>query len=72
MILDIMIGIIVIVTMVLGFRKGFVYTFIHTIDWILAIVIAFIWSPKLKEILVANTDIYDTFLDNVEGSLDEQ
>lgn len=58
MFLDIAVGAIVIVSMVFGFRRGFVYTFIHTVDWLLAAVAAFIWSPNLSEYLQENTDLF--------------
>jgi len=59
MVLDVLIAFIVIYAMAFGFRAGFVYTFLHTIGWIVAIVLAFVWSPKAKELIEENTGVYD-------------
>lgn len=55
MILDIIILAILVITMVFGFRKGFMYAFIHTLGWILSIVIGFSGAGMLKEQLVLHT-----------------
>lgn len=71
MYLDIAVGVIIILTMVFGFRKGFVFTFIHTVDWILAIVAAFIWSPKLETYLLEKTKIYEWLFTKIDGKFSE-
>jgi len=71
MILDIAIWSIIILAMVFGFRKGFVYTFIHTIDWILALAAAFIWTPQLKSYLAENTDFYTWLSENIHTKFSE-
>lgn len=58
MIFDIILIAILAVTMVRGFRSGFVYTFIHAAGWILAVVIGFAWSPKLQNYIINNTKLY--------------
>lgn len=59
MIFDIIIGIILIAAMVFGFRKGFIYSIIHTLGWFGAIVIAFFAAGPVRNLAEANTDISD-------------
>ena len=59
MALDIIIGIIVILAMVLGYRAGFVWTFLHMIGWVLSIVLAFVWAPKVNGYVRLNTNSYE-------------
>lgn len=60
MIMDILVGLILVGAMVHGLRKGFIHTFIHTIGWILALVLAYIATPYVKRLLMGETAIYDT------------
>ena len=73
MIFDVILIAILALTMVFGFRRGFVYTFIHTIGWVLSIVLAFVWSPKLQDFLIEKTSlknsIYEAFLAKFSQSL---
>ncbi len=73
MIFDIILIAILAVAMVKGFRTGFVYTFIHAVGWILAVVIGFAWSPKLQAYIIEHTKlysrIYDAFLVKFSQSL---
>ena len=57
MLLDIAVGIIVIFAMVQGYRKGFIYTFLHLAGWLLSFVLAFAWSPKIQSLLSEKTTI---------------
>ncbi len=66
MVIDVIIGIIVIGTMAWSFHKGFVHTFLRTIDWVLAIVAAFLWSSKLGDFLMEKTDIYSNMLERTQ------
>ncbi|MEG0829423.1 MAG: CvpA family protein [Anaerovoracaceae bacterium] len=72
MVLDIIILIIMVATMVFGFRKGFIYTFSHTLGWIGALIGGFILSPILKKWLIENTQfqafIKDFLLDKFNAS----
>ena len=56
--LDIVIAVIVVFSMTLGFRQGFVWSFLHMISWILSIVFAFAFAPKAKDYLLENTGLY--------------
>lgn len=74
MIFDILILIILVLTMVFGFRRGFVYSFIHTLGLIGSLVAAFIFARPAQKLLSENTQLdenfYNTIFDNVASSLD--
>lgn len=56
-------GIIVIILIfatVYGYRRGFVHTFIHTVGWMLAVVLGFVWYPHVINFLKEKTGFYDT------------
>ena len=55
MIFDILVIFVLAVSMVLGFRSGFLYACIHTVGWLLAVLMGFIWSPKLCVLLNEKT-----------------
>jgi len=57
---DGIIAILIVFTMIQGFRHGFVYTFIHTVGWILAVVLGFVWYPYVIEFLKEKTPLYDS------------
>ncbi len=65
MVFDIIVGLIIVFFMAYGIRKGFVYTFLTTVDWILALVAAFMWSSKLGEFLMEKTHIYTAIYDKI-------
>jgi len=71
MVIDITIAIILILAMAFGYRAGFVYTFLHMIGWIVAVVLAFVWAPRAKEFLLDNTGVYETIYKTVSGQLKE-
>lgn len=60
MIMDVLVGLILVGAMVHGLRKGFIHTFIHTIGWVLALVLAYIATPFVKRLLMGETTLYDT------------
>lgn len=57
MILDICLGIILLLSVIAGYRKGFTEAFLHTIGWILAIVLGFVWTPAVAAFLRGNTGL---------------
>jgi uncharacterized membrane protein required for colicin V production len=61
--MDILVGLILVGAMVHGLRKGFIHTFIHTIGWVLALVLAYIATPFVKRILMGETTLYDSMKD---------
>ena len=61
MVLDIIIGVILLCTAIYGFRKGFVFTFIHTVGWVVSIVLAYLATPYVTKFLKDNTGVYKWF-----------
>lgn len=74
MFFDIIVGLILIVTMVFGFRKGFVFTIVHALGWFGAMVIAFFASSPIRSLLVKYTTLddkaYSMFYDKLSLSSD--
>lgn len=74
MIFDLIVAAIIILTMVSGFRHGFVYTFSHTMGWIGAMIAAFFLASPLRTLLSEKTElddsIYSAFLDKFSISSD--
>ena len=48
MLLDILVILIILAAGILGYRKGFVHTLIHTVGWVGAIVIAYLLIARIK------------------------
>ena len=69
--MDIAIAAIILLSAGFGFASGFVKTFLHTVGWILSIVLGFIWYPQLKAFLMEHTNYYDSMRDNVSGRLSD-
>ncbi|MCL1981947.1 MAG: CvpA family protein, partial [Clostridiales bacterium] len=59
MILDVVVGFILVLSMVLGFRSGFVWSFLHMAGWLLSVVVAFAFAPKLSAFLLEKTSFYE-------------
>ena len=60
MVLDILLAIILIAGLVLGYRSGFIWAFFHTLGWIIALLLAFFLTPRMREFLYSNTDLYQS------------
>lgn len=73
MIFDIIILIILVLTMVFGFRRGFVYSFIHTLGLIGSLAAALIFRKPVQGLISERTmldeNLYNTIFDNVSTSL---
>ncbi len=69
--MDVAITAIILISAAFGFRSGFVKTFLHTIGWLLSIVLGFIWYPQLKTFLMDHTNYYVTMRDHVGGRLSD-
>lgn len=65
MILDVIVAVVIIGTMVQGYRHGLLKTLIHTVGWFLALAFAFIWSPKFNAFILDNTDLYSSIYGNI-------
>lgn len=74
MFFDIIVGIILIVTMVFGFRKGFVFTIVHALGWFGAMVIGFFASSPIQSLVVKYTaldeKVHSMFYDKLSLSSD--
>ena len=72
MIFDIIILIILVLTMVFGFRRGFVYSFIHTLGLIGSLAAALIFRKPVQGLIAERTmfdeNLYNTIFDNVSTS----
>lgn len=72
MLMDLAVGLILLGTMVYGLRKGFIFTFIHTVGWVLALVLAYIATPFVKRLIAGETTLYESleqgFVDRFTGS----
>ena len=55
MLLDILVGAIVIITMVRGYRHGFLENALNTFGWLIGLVVSFVVSPLFKNFLIDNT-----------------
>lgn len=63
MVLDIVIGLILLVAAIYGFRKGFVFTLIHTVGWVGAVVLAYLAVPFVGRFIKDNTSVYEWIYD---------
>lgn len=74
MLFDFIVLAILVTCMVLGFRRGFIHSFVSTLGWIGSIIGAFAGSRFLAEQLTAGTDIdetiYTKIYDNISGSFE--
>ena len=70
MVLDIIIAVILLCGAIYGFKKGFVFTLIHTVGWLAAIVFAYILTPRCTVLLKEKTGIYDAMTQSVQGKMD--
>ncbi|WP_130862965.1 CvpA family protein [Bacilliculturomica massiliensis] len=67
--MDIAILVIVLGSTVLGYNQGFMRTFLHTVGWLLAIVLSFAWYPAVVEFLKDKTDFYTTMHTSITEQL---
>ena len=73
MIFDIIILIVLVLTIVFGFRRGFVYSFIHTLGLIGSLLAAFVFAKPVQRMISEKTmlddNFYNTIFENVSDSL---
>ncbi|QHI72122.1 CvpA family protein [Aminipila terrae] len=65
MILDMIIAILVIGTMVQGYRHGLLRSLVRVVGWFIALGAAFFWSPEFNTIVKTNTHLYDSIYGNI-------
>lgn len=68
---DMIIAVIFAFSVIQGFRYGFVQTFIHTIGWILAVILGFISYPHVIKFLKDKTNFYDLIHSRIEDKIGE-
>lgn len=68
---DIFILVFVLLLGVIGYRNGFVYTFVRMIGWLASVILAFIFCPKLSAFLKENTGFYDFIYSKVTEKMTE-
>lgn len=59
--LDIVMGIILIVSVFIGFQQGFIQAFIRTVGWLLSVILGFFFYPKVAALIADKTNL-DTFI----------
>lgn len=69
MYLDLIVFAIVVLTMVQGYRHGFVKTVMHMIGWVLSLVAAFVCYPYVLTYIKEKTDFYDAVYQAIETRL---
>lgn len=74
MMIDLILITIMILCLVLGFRRGFLYTIVHSLGWLIALAGAFFLADPVKEFLKEHTQIYSRIyrlmLTNFSGPAD--
>ncbi len=65
MAIDIILGIIVLVSMIIGFKKGLAVTLTHTLGWVVAIICGVCLGKPVQGILKEKTGIYDSINDTL-------
>lgn len=59
MVIDIILGIIVLLSMIIGFKNGITNTLAHTIGWVIAVVCGIIFDKDAQQLARDNTEIYE-------------
>lgn len=68
MLLDIIALLILLSVMILGFRNGFLYTFLHSVGWIISLIAAFFLKAHIIKLLEKYTDIQNLFKVHIHES----
>ncbi len=70
MIFDLILLAIFLLSVIFGYRKGLIYTLIHTAGWLFAVLGAYLLTPVTAEFLDEKTDLYDNLLEMLLRKLD--
>ena len=71
MIFDLIVAGILVAAMVIGFRKGFIYSIVNTLGWIGSIAAGFIGCRLLAEELTVRTDLDETIYTKIYENVSE-
>ena len=69
MYIDAIVAIIILFTMVQGYRKGFVFTLLHMVSWIFAVVLGFVFYPKIVNFINDKTSLHNTIHTSISNKL---
>ena len=69
MIIDIILVIIFILSLILGYRKGFTNSLIHTFGWVGSIVVSYLVNRPVCAFLKDNTGLYDYLYESVKQNV---
>lgn len=70
--LDVLLVSVFVLSTAVGYRRGFVQTFLHTAGWLLSLVLSFAWYPKVAEFLREKTDYDDSIHQAIAKRIAEQ
>ena len=71
MALDIFFGLILLCSVALGIRSGFLAAVFHTCGWLAAVICAFVFNSKIRELLSEHTHIYESIKDTISQKFSE-
>ena len=69
MIIDIVLVLVFIASLVLGYKKGFTNTLIHTFGWVGVIIVSYLVVKPVSAFLKENTGLYDYFYESVRQNV---
>lgn len=72
MALDIFFGLILLCSVVLGIRSGFLAAVFRTCGWLIAVICAFVFNSQIRELLSAHTHIYESIKENISQKFSEK
>lgn len=71
MALDIFFGLILLCSVLLGIRSGFLAAVFHTCGWLIAVICAFVFNSKIRGLLSEHTHIYESIKENISQKFSE-
>ena len=71
MALDIFFGLILLCSVLLGIRSGFLAAVFHTCGWLAAVICGFVFNSKIRGLLSEHTHIYESIKDNISQKFSE-
>ena len=72
MALDIFFGLILLCSVLLGIRSGFLAAVFHTCGWLIAVICAFVFNSKIRGLLSEHTNIYESIKENISQKFSEK
>ena len=71
MVIDIILGIIVLISMIIGFKNGIFNTLAHTVGWVIAIGCGIFFDKDAQALIRNNTSIYEFIKNSIEEKANE-